>query len=272
MSTWSQESGFDALEKNNVSYFVSNATLLTDILEESRKRGRPPKDLRLGLSGGRPAPLALKRAWRDELKLPLVESYGQSELGGFVGLGLPDLLPDEELAPVGRPLPDKNVRIFNEKEEEVPPGELGEICLAGGFMAGYWNRPEQTARTLRNGFLHTGDAGTMSVDGLVTMRGRFSELIVVAGKTWFPRDLEELLAEQKGVRETAVIGFPDAELGQKPVAFYSGDPNLDKESLKKAMSPKTSYDLSALVIRHLDAFPMTPTGKIAKAELKAQYA
>jgi acyl-CoA synthetase (AMP-forming)/AMP-acid ligase II len=271
MSTWSQESGFDALEKHSVSYFVSNATLLADILAESRGRGRPPKGLRLGLSGGGPVPLTLKKAWRDELKIPLAESYGQSELGGFVGLGMPDLLPDDQLAPVGRPLPDKNVRIFNEKEEEVPPGELGEICLAGGFMAGYWNRPEQTARTLRNGFLHTGDAGTMSVDGLVTMRGRFSELITVAGKTWFPRDIEELLAEQRGVREAAVIGFPDAALGQKPVAFYTGDPNLDEGTLKKAMSPKIACDLSPLVIRHLDAFPMTPTGKIAKADLKAMY-
>ncbi|GHV96086.1 long-chain-fatty-acid--CoA ligase [Spirochaetia bacterium] len=269
MSTWSQESGYEALEKNEVTYFASNATLLTDILAESRKRGRPPKSLRLGLSGGGSVPLVLKKAWRDELKLPLVESYGQSELGGFVGLGLPELLPDDHLAPVGRPLPDKNVRIFDEKGAEVPPGELGEICLAGGFMVGYWNRPEQTAQTLRDGFLHTGDAGTMSVNGLVTMRGRFSELITVAGKTWFPRDIEELLTEQQGVREAAVIGFPDAELGQRPVAFYTGESDLDAETLKKAMSPRTSYNLSVLIIRHLDSFPMTPTGKIAKADLKA---
>jgi acyl-CoA synthetase (AMP-forming)/AMP-acid ligase II len=271
MSGWTQESGYESLEKTGATYFVSNATLLTDVLAESRKRGRPPKALRLGLSGGGPVPLALKKAWRDELKLPLVESYGQSELGGFVGLGLPDLLPDEELAPVGRSLPDRPVRIFNENETEVPPGELGEICLTGGFMAGYWNKPEQTAQTLRNGYLHTGDAGTMDKNGLITMRGRFSELITVAGKTWFPRDIEELLAEEPGIREAAVIGVPDDGTGQRPIAFFTGSPDIDGKQLKAAVQGKTKYDLSVLSIERIDAFPMTPTGKIAKAELRAKY-
>jgi acyl-CoA synthetase (AMP-forming)/AMP-acid ligase II len=225
--------------------------------------------LRFGMSGGGPVPQALKRAWRDELGLPLVESYGQSELGGFVALGDPVLPPDESLGAVGRSLADKDVRIQDANGREVPPGELGEICVAGGFMVGYWGRAEKTAEALRGGFLHTGDAGTMDADGAVTMRGRFAELIAVAGRTWFPRDIEEALAAVDGVREAAVVGLPDPEIGARPVAFVTGEAALDLDGLKAAIVARLDYDLSPLVIRRIDRFPMTPTGKIAKAELRA---
>jgi long-chain acyl-CoA synthetase len=269
MGRWTPETGYDALERAGATMFVANPTYLTDILEVSRARGRAPKSLRFGMSGGGPVPKTLKLAWRDELRLPLVESYGQSELGGFVALGEPVLLSDESLGAVGRPLPDKDVRIQDAEGTEVAPGELGEICLAGGFMTGYWGRPEKTAETLRNGFLHTGDAGTMDTDGAVTMRGRFAELIKVAGRTWFPRDVEEALAALDGVREAAVVGLPDPEIGDRPLAFVTGDVGLDPERLKAAIVPLVDYDLSPLEIRRIDRFPMTPTGKIAKAELRA---
>ena len=249
--------------------FVANPTFLTDVLEVSRARGKAPKNLRFGMSGGGPVPRALKLAWRDELKLPLVESYGQSELGGFVGLGEPVLLPDDSIGAIGRPLPDKDVRIHNAEGREVPPGELGEFCLTGGFMVGYWGRPEKTAETLRNGFLHTGDAGAMDVDGVVTMRGRFAELINVAGRTWFPRDIEEALVALDGVREAALVGLPDPEIGDRPVAFVTGNETLNPDRLKAAIVPHLDYDVSPLVIRRVERLPMTPTGKIAKAELRA---
>ena len=97
--------------------------------------------LRYGMSGGGPVPAALKKAWRDEFHLPLVESYGQSELGGFVGLGFPELEPDRRLGAVGPPLPDKDVRIFDVDGREVPIGQVGEVCLRGGFMKALLGAP-----------------------------------------------------------------------------------------------------------------------------------
>jgi long-chain acyl-CoA synthetase len=269
MGKWTPEIGFDALERTGATMFIANPTLLTDVLEVARARGRAPGRLRFGLSGGGPVPPSLKRAWRDELRLPLVESYGQSELGGFVALGDPALSPDEMLRSVGRPLPDKDVRILDSEGREVLPGALGEICLTGGFMKGYWGRLEKTAEALRDGFLHTGDAGAMDADGFVTMRGRFAELIVVDGRTWFPRDVEEALAAIEGVREAAVIGLPDTQLGSRPVAFVTAGADLAVEGLKSAIAPRLQYDLAPLLVRRIEAFPMTPTGKIAKAELRA---
>lgn len=269
MGKWTQSSGFDALQKTGATMFIGNPTLLGEIFLEARGRGHAPAQLRLGMSGGGPVPPSLKIAWRDELKLPLVESYGQSELGGFFGLGEPTLLPDAKLGAVGRPLPDKEVRILDADGQEVPVGEVGEICMRGGFMWGYWGAPDKTAETLRGGWLHSGDAGVIDGDGLLTMRGRFAELIKVGSRIWFPRDVEEALCAQPGVKEAAVVAIPDAALGQRPLGYVTVDgAGVDLARLKQAISPLVSYDLMPLTLRSVPAFPMTPTGKIAKAELR----
>ena len=269
MARWTQATGWDALDRTQASILVGNPTLLNELLLESRSRGRLPGRLRLTVSGGAPVPPTLKRAMRDELKLPLAESYGQSELGGFMALGDPVLVSDDRFGAAGRPLPDKEVRILDASGKECPIGEVGEVCLRGGFMTGYWGRPDKTAETLRGGWLHSGDAGTMDRDGYITMRGRFAELITVAGRTWFPRDVEEALCTQAGVKEAAVVALPDATLGQRPVAYVTLTGGaIDLAALKRAIMRLVSYDLTPLTIKSLPAFPMTPTGKIAKAELR----
>jgi len=248
---------------------VGNPTLLTEILAESRVRGRVPGRLRFGMSGGGPVPPTLKLSWRDELQLPLVESYGQSELGGFVALGGPGIEDARHFGAAGLPLPDKEVRILDRDGRVLPVGQIGEVCLRGGYMHSYWGQPDKTAESLRGGWLHTGDAGLIDRDGYVTMRGRFSELIQVAGQTWYPRDVEEALCRQPGVKEAAVIAVPDSTMGERPIAFVTTDATaLDVTSLGAAMGTAVPYDTAALTIRRLDSFPMTPTGKIAKAELR----
>ncbi len=268
MKDWTPNTGFEALENTKANIFVGNPTFLTDILEQSRLRGKVPENIRLGLSGGGPVPLALKIAWRDELKLPLVESYGQSEIGGFFALGKPVLQFDDSINAVGQPLPDKEVRILDSNDNELPIGQVGEVCMRGRFMKGYWNRPEQTNETLRNGWLHSGDVGIMSSTNHLTMRGRTKELLQVSGKTWFPRDIEEELIKIGDIREAAVIGLDLPEGGHRPVAFYSGSNNLSEAEIKSKINKLVPYDLSSLSISWIETFPMTPTGKIAKAELR----
>jgi acyl-coenzyme A synthetase/AMP-(fatty) acid ligase len=269
MGRWTQKTGWEALEKTGATILVGNPTLLTELLIESRSRGRMPGKLRLTVSGGAPVPPTLKRALRDEWKLPLAESYGQSELGGFMALGDPVPVSDDKFGAAGRPLPDKEVRILDADGKECPTGEVGEVCLRGGFMKGYWGKPDKTAEALRGGWLHSGDAGCMDRDGYITMRGRFAELIKVGDRTWFPRDVEEALCTQAGVREAAVVALPDKALGQRPVAYVTlTDGAADLDMLKRAIAPLVSYDLAPLAIRSLPSFPMTPTGKIAKAELR----
>jgi long-chain acyl-CoA synthetase len=273
MGRWTPQSGWDAMDATGATAFAANPTLLAEVLAESRLRGRTPGRLRYGMSGGGPVPAALKRAWRDELHLPLVESYGQSELGGFVGLGLPELEPDRRLGAVGPPLPDKEVRVFDVDGHEVPIGQVGEICIRGGFMKGYFGRPEKTAETLRGGWLHTGDAGLVDNEGYVTMRGRFSELIKVGDLTWFPRDVEDALCEISGVLQASVIGLPDAKLGTRPIGCVTVvvGTKIDEAAVRVPLQAKLPrYDLSPLTIKIVPEFPMTPTGKISKAQLAEQ--
>ena len=270
MGRWSAESGWSAIDKAEASLFVGNPTLLLDILTVSNARGRKPGCLRLGMSGGAPVPPTLKARFRDELGIPLVESCGQSELGGFVALAAPEFPSDDNLTVIGRPLPDKEVRILDSDGRELPIGEVGEICVRGGFMAGYWNREEKTAEALRDGWLHTDDAGMMNADGMVTMRGRFSELIRVGETTWFPRDTEEALMTMPGIREAAVIGIPDSQYGHRPIAFATTDGEVDGDKLRRHLICELEFDFSMLEIRFIDEFPMTSTGKIAKAALRDQ--
>lgn len=277
MSRWTRETGYDALERVGATAFIANPILLEDVRAESVARGRVPGKLRFGLSGGGPVPPSLKIGWRDQLKRPLVESYGQSELGGFMALGRPELeMDDAKLLRVGPPLPDKDVRILDAADRPVAVGAVGEVALRGGsgrgFMAGYWGRPEKTAETTRGGWLHSGDVGLIDADGYVTMRGRKAELLTVAGVTWFPRDVEEALARAAGVRQAAVVGIPDAALGQAPIAFVESEAPLEAAALKAVAQPLVGYDLAPMRVTVLPALPMTVTGKIAKADLAARAA
>ncbi|SMC32176.1 Acyl-CoA synthetase (AMP-forming)/AMP-acid ligase II [Sporomusa malonica] len=269
MSQWTQQAGWLALDVTQSSLFVANPTLLAEVLEESKLQGRIPGSLRLGLSGGGPVPTALKKAWRDELGIPLVESYGQSELGGFVAMGFPAKEPDHRLGAVGLAQPDKEVAILDKAGKALPVGEVGEICLRGGFMHGYWGKPDKTAEALKDGWLHTGDAGWIDTEGYVTMRGRFSELLTVAEKIWFPRDVEEALADLPEVKAAAVVAIPDHLLGQRPVAYVMlQDETIAPDTLKRLIEHKVPYNIEPLLMKSIAEFPMTPTGKIAKAELR----
>jgi long-chain acyl-CoA synthetase len=105
------------------------------------------------------------------------------------------------------------------------------------------------------------------------MRGRFAELMMIAGSTWFPRDIEEALCTQPGVKEAAVVALDDAKLGQRPVAYVTLTDELsDFTAIKAAIAKLVPYDLTPLTIKSLQSFPMTPTGKIAKAELRRTVA
>jgi acyl-coenzyme A synthetase/AMP-(fatty) acid ligase len=271
MRFWGEAAGWDALEAAGASVLVGNPTVLEELRAESARRGRVPGRLRLGLSGGGPVPPTLKRAWRDELRLPLVESFGQSELGGFMALGLPELESDDrKLLRVGPALPDKEVWMVDAQGRRLPPGQVGEIVLKGGFMWGYWGKPEKTREVTHEGLLRTGDLGLVDDDGFVTMRGRRSELLQVDGVAWFPRDVEEALCRQPGVRQAALVGLPDGRGGHVPRAFITSHEGAqpDSEALRRAIQGEVLVDLSRLRIELVAELPMTPTGKIAKAELR----
>ena len=269
MTSWDAKIAWQEMDDRGVTSFPANPLLLTELLEVSRQRGRKPHALRVALSGGAPAPLDLKRTYQDELGVFLVESYGQSELGGFVALGYPQYEASDRLAAIGPALPDKEVRIVDEQDNEVPVGEPGEMVLRGGFMTGYWRMPKKTNETLRNDWLHTSDMGRMDSEGYISMLGRWSERIISEGKAIFPRPMEEALFRHPAVQYVAVIGKPDPEVGEIPkaiVSLHEGKAVTSKELLANCRA-QLGAEGSPAIVEVIPEMPMTPTGKIGKADL-----
>ena len=172
---WDAAEVWVEMDTRQVTLLAGNPLVLGDLLKECRTRGRKPSNLQTCVSGGAPVPPDLKRAYRDEFGIYLVELFGQSELGGFVAMGYPHSEPEKRFYAIGPGLPDRETKLMNEIGEEQPVGQPGEMVIRGGVMLGYWNMPEKTASVIKDGWLHTGDMGVMDDEGYFTMLGRWSE-------------------------------------------------------------------------------------------------
>src|SRR5207249_2654230 len=148
---------------------------------------------------------------------------------------------------------------------EVPQGELGEICCRSkGVMLGYWNAPEATADTLRNGWLHTGDIGRVDEDGFLFVVDRKKDLIIRGGFNVFPRDVEDALVEHPAVAMAGVVGRPDRAKGEEVVAFVSLTPGatVTPEALIEFTKGKLSAYKYPREVHIVQAVPLTPVGKV----------
>jgi acyl-CoA synthetase (AMP-forming)/AMP-acid ligase II len=270
---WDAAAAWQEMDERGVTLFVGNPLVLGDLLKESRARGRKPSAFRLCVSGGAPLPPDLKRAYRDELGVYLVESYGQSELGGFVALGYPRPEPEERFLAIGPGLPDRETRVVDEHNREQPAGQPGELVIRGGVMLGYHNLPEKTAAVIRDGWLHTGDMGVMDREGYFTLLGRWSERIVSGGRVIYPRYMEEALLRHPAVHYAGVIAKSDPAAGQVPlgvVELWPGQSATEEELLRHCRAI-LGVEGSPAAVRIIPQMPMTPTGKIGKQDLIRLY-
>jgi long-chain acyl-CoA synthetase len=178
----------------------------------------------------------------------------------------------ERLQSVGVPRTDVEVRVVDDADRELPAGEVGEVVVRGDVvMAGYWNQPDATAKTLRGGWLHTGDVGSFDADGFLTLRDRSKDLIISGGMNVYPREVEEVLLRHPGVRAAAVVGRPDPEWGEAVVAFVvpadgAAPPpveDLDRTCLENIARFKRPKDY-----RFVDVLPTNNYGKVVKRELR----
>jgi long-chain acyl-CoA synthetase len=177
----------------------------------------------------------------------------------------------ERMQSVGFPRTDVEVRVVDAMDQEVPTDEVGEVVVRGDVvMAGYWKQPEATAETLRGGWLHTGDLGSIDADGYLTLRDRSKDLIISGGMNIYPREVEEVLLRHPGVRAAAVVGRPDPEWGEAVVAFVVADDGaaprveeLDATCLQHIARYKRPKEY-----RFVDALPTNNYGKVLKRELR----
>jgi long-chain acyl-CoA synthetase len=172
----------------------------------------------------------------------------------------------------GIAIPGNEIRILDpETGAPVAPGEAGEIVLRSpGVFKGYWNKPEATEKTLRNGWVHTGDMGRMDADGYLTFTGRFKEMIKVSGYAVFPEEVETILIKHPAVAQAAVIGVPDATKGEIIRAFIVRKPGqeLTADALIAWARENMSSYKAPREVRFIDALPATGAGKVLRRMLK----
>jgi long-chain acyl-CoA synthetase len=207
--------------------------------------------------------------WQAITKCPLSEGYGLSETSPTLTVTRADAT--EYSGTIGLPVPSTYISIRDDDGKEVPLGEAGEICAKGPqVMAGYWNRPEETAKVMTaDGFFRTGDIGIMSPDGYTKIVDRKKDMILVSGFNVYPNEVEEVIASHPGVLECAVIGVPDAKSTEAVKAFVvKKDPNLTAQDIIKFASTElTGYKVPKHVEFRTD-LPKTNVGKILRRELR----
>ncbi len=230
-----------------------------------------PKELplRVAISGAAPLPVETLNAFNEKFPFPLIEGYGLSEASPVVSFN--PLRGPWVAGSIGRPVPDVEVAVRNEAGEEVADGEIGEICVRGGnVMAGYWNRPDETEKTIRDGWLYTGDIGYRREDGYAFITDRKKDMLLVNGINVYPREIEEVIYQFPGIKEAAVIGKRDARKGEMPVAFVAANEGveIDEKELAQFLKGKLAdYKIPRKIVK-LEALPRNATGKILKTELR----
>ncbi len=217
---------------------------------------------RLFVSGSAPLPAHILAAFREKFGHTILERYGMSET--LMNMSNP-YQGERRAGSVGLPMPGVSVRLIDPVMRPVAEGEVGEVCVRGSnVFSGYWRRPDATADAFDNGWFRTGDLADRSADGYYTLRGRRTELIISGGFNIYPREIEDLLLEQPGVREAAVCGVPDERRGEVPVAYIVSDDSFDSVVLEAACRlGLASYKVPRAFVR-VDALPRTALGKIQK--------
>jgi malonyl-CoA/methylmalonyl-CoA synthetase len=220
------------------------------------------KMARLFVSGSAPLPAHVHDAFRAKYGQMILERYGMTET--LMNAGNPY---DGERRPgtVGLPFPNVSIRILADDGRAVGADETGELWVRGpNVCAGYWRRTDATAAAFVGGWFRTGDIGKRAADGYITLEGRRSELIISGGFNIYPREIEEVLLEQPGVREATVVGVPDSVRGEVPVAYLVAEASLDETALLAHLRTQlASFKVPRGIVR-VDALPRTALGKVQK--------
>ncbi|MEW6034939.1 MAG: AMP-binding protein [Chloroflexota bacterium] len=237
--------------------------------------------LRLVMSAGAPLPAEVWKQAKETFGDAIATVYGQSEMSPMT------YLPPQEMTvtgspeqvkrsrSVGREVLNVEVRVVNERGEDVPPGEVGEIIARGdSMMAGYWNNPQATERTIRGGYLYTGDMATRDAEGYVYLVGRQKDVINVGGKVLSPTEIEDIVYQHPAVQEAAAIGVPHPELGESVkvvVVLKQGKKATAEEviALCRRYLPGIAVPQS---VEFVSEFPKSPVGKVLKHKLRERYA
>ena len=259
-----------AFEKYPVSMLTGVNTLFNGLNNEPWFRDNPPKALKSSCAGGMALQDAVARRWQEVTGTPVIEGYGLTESSPVLTFNPLDAVKE---GTIGVPVPSTDIKCVDDEGREVPLGQPGELIAKGPqIMAGYWRKPEETARTIRDGWLYTGDIATQDEDGYFRIVDRKKDMVLVSGFNVFPNEVEDTLAKHPAVLEVAVVGVPDGAAGEAVKAFIVVKPGAELTSDEVRAFCKehlTNYKVPKLV-EFRSELPKTNVGKILRKDLRAE--
>ncbi|MGH9348405.1 MAG: long-chain-fatty-acid--CoA ligase [Vicinamibacterales bacterium] len=269
-----------AVETHGVTAALLVPTMINAVVNWPGLAERNLASLRFLLYGASPISASLLGLALERLPCDFVQGYGMTELSPVI-----TLLPAEDhvldgptahrVKSAGLPVPNADVVVLDEHDRPVPPGTVGEICARGPIvMKGYWRKPEETARAIRDGYMHTGDLGYMDEDGYVYLVDRAKDMIVSGGENVYSVEVEAALYAHPAVLEAAVFGIPDDHLGEQvhaAVVLKDGRAVPPEELIAHCRQAIAPYKCPKRITLCPEPLPKSGAGKILKRELRSQY-
>jgi long-chain acyl-CoA synthetase len=261
-----------AFENYPITWLTGVNTLFNALLNERWFLEHPPSTLRASAAGGMALHGSVAERWREVTGTPIVEGYGLTEsspvltfnpLGGTIKDGT-----------IGIPVPSTEVRCVTEDGSPAAPGQPGELAARGPqIMQGYWQRPDETALTIKDGWLHTGDIAEMDEDGFFRIIDRKKDMVLVSGFNVFPNEVEACLTTMPGIQEAAVIGTPDVKTGEAVRAYVVADDPAPTEAevLAHCREHLAAYKVPRSV-EFRDELPKSLIGKVLRKDLRVDVA
>ena len=272
---------FGLLETYKNATFMAAPTMLTRMTNHPKASEARSENIKTIYYGGAPMYLEDTKRAIATFGPCIIQIFGQGESPNTGTSLSKDLHADydnpkyeKRLSSVGLPRTGVEVRIFDENDKEVPTGEVGEIVLRSDVvMAGYWNNPEATSRTIRNGWLHTGDVGLLDDDGFLTLKDRSKDMIISGGTNIYPREIEEVLLMDSRLDEVSVVGRPEPDWGEEVVAFVviREGASVTPEELEELCLNNIARFKRPKEYFFVDQLPKSNYGKILKTELRKHF-
>jgi long-chain acyl-CoA synthetase len=258
-------------EKHRFTVVMAVNTLLNTLANREAFQKLDFSELRLVIAGGMALQSATAKKWREVTGQTAYQGYGLTECSPITCIN-----PEDEVefnGSIGLPMTATEAMIIDDNENELPPGELGELCFRGPqVMQGYWNRPEESAKVFfGDGWIKTGDIAKMSDEGFITLVDRKKDMILVAGFNVFPNEVEEVISSHPDVVEVAVVGIPNRVTGEMVKAFVvSSNPDFGKaELITHCRKGLVGYKIPKKV-EFCEELPKNAVGKILRRELRSR--
>jgi long-chain acyl-CoA synthetase len=259
-----------SVRNEKVTRFYSVPTVFIRLLNTAQSR-EYLKSVNYCFSAATSMASEIVRQWREKFNLTIHEAYGMTETSSLVTF---NHMYRHKIGSVGTPAGIVEVKIVDEEDNELPPGESGEIVIRGpNIMKGYFNRAEETGKVLQNGWLHSGDVGRLDEDGYLYIVDRIKDLIISGGLNVYPTEVEEILYTHPAVEECAVIGMPHTEYGEAVSAFVRTKPGIacrEEDLIAYCKKSIASYKAPKKII-FVQELPKSPAGKILKREIRESF-